>query len=529
MKKLHQIFLIAAVCALVLGVHIYWLSQKNGFHVDEGMTVALAFYNDYFMARNYDFDREYTGKELKEESFINNSGFKETLLDIQRLWRNNRDPPHTNLYYSLLRVSMMGLETTDIKLIIFRGGILNVILLIISFIFFFLVVKLLFPDSLLLQSCAVLCAFLSTATISNTVFLRPYQVQETMFIIFAFYFIKTINTRSFNKLTVLPLFSLITGVTLLTGYYAVIFIGLFGLYAIYINCKGKTYKKIIFYFAVLCMGLIVATALYPRYLSGFVSYRGMETMYTLGRNIGGNITYSMMSGISLLWKHFLTLPVLIVCFACLVLLFVYRQKLLVQKQALCVFIIALLYLFITLVIAPYKILRYGMPVYPFFILLPLMLINAVREKKPRLSVAAMLVLCACFLAGAVNQHKIENLFRNKPQEYVFAQDKDVPVYVLMHRYSSWKYGNLSPYFNDEQKYYFFAQYEDIFDKDDWEFYLVLEKFPGFDEIYDEHFKILKSFSMTGGEPETIDDYFLGAKVRRYSDRRSGTLVENEPK
>ncbi|MDR0320486.1 MAG: hypothetical protein LBI28_03205, partial [Treponema sp.] len=239
MKKIHQILVIAAACGLVLGVHIYWLSQKDGFHVDEGMTIALTFYNDYFMARNYDFDREYTGKEIKEESFINNSGFKETLLDIKRLWEDNRDPPHTNLYYSLLRIGMMGLETTDIKPIIFRGGILNVMLLIVSFIFFLLLMRLLFPGSLFLQCAVTVCAFLSTAVISNTVFIRPYQIQGTMFIIFAYYFIKTINTtntKAFN-VKVLLLFSLITGVTLLTGYYAIVFIGLFGLYAIYINCR----------------------------------------------------------------------------------------------------------------------------------------------------------------------------------------------------------------------------------------------------------------------------------------------------
>jgi hypothetical protein len=513
MKKLHQVLIIAAACALVLGVHIYWLSQKNGFHVDEGMTIALAFYNDYFMARNYDFDREYTGKELKEESFVNNSGFKETLLDIKRLWKDNRDPPHTNLYYSLLRIGMMGLETTDIKPIILRGGILNIILLLVSFVFFFLLMRLLFPGSFLLQCAAATCAFLSTAAISNTLFLRPYQVQETMFIIFVYYFIKTINTISFNKLTVLPLFSLITGVTLLTGYYAVIFIGLFGLYAIYINCKGKAYTKIIFYFSVLLLGALIATALYPKYLSGFVSYRGHETMYTLTKNFGGNITYSLMRGVTLLWKHFFTFPVLAVCFACSGLLLIYKQKLVIQKQALFIFIIALLYLFLTLIIAPYKVLRYGMPVFPFLILLPVMIIHSMREKTPRFSIAAMLVLCVCFFAGALNQHKIENIFRNKPNEYIFAQDKDVPVYVLMHRYSSWKYGNLSPYFNDEQKYYFFAEYDDILNRDDGEFYLISEKFPGLIKTNDERFEVLEQFSMTGGEPETMDDYFLGEKLR----------------
>jgi hypothetical protein len=510
-KILPRALFLFAACALVLGVHIYWLSQKNGFHVDEGMGINLAFYNDYFMARNYDFDREYTGKELKEASFINNSGFKEALLDIKRLWQNNRDPPHTNFHYSLLRISMIGLETTDIKPIIFRGGILNLILLTVSFIFFFLLMRLLFPGSFLLQLLATMCAFLSTAAISNTLFLRPYQVQGTMFIIFVYYFIKTINTISFNKLKVLPLFSLITGVTLLTGYYAVVFIGLFGLYAIYINCKEKTYKEILFYFAILCLGVLIATALYPKYLSGFASYRGVETTYTLTKNFGGNISYSLMSGVKLLWEHFFTLPVLIVCIVCPVFLFIYKQKLLVQKQALYIFVVALLYLFVTLILAPYKVLRYGMPIYPFLILLPVMVINSMREKIQKISIAAMILLCLCFLAGTVNQNKIENIFRDKPNEYIFAQEKDVPVYVLMHRFSSWKYGNLSPYFNDEQKYHFFAQYDDIFLKDDREFYLVLEKFPGFDEIYDERFTILESFSITG--PETPDYYFLCAKVR----------------
>jgi hypothetical protein len=220
-----------------------------------------------------------------------------------------------------------------------------------------------------------------------------------------------------------------------------------------------------------------------------------------------------MCGVTLLWKHFFTLPVLAVCIACLVFLIIKKQKFIIQKQALYIFIASLAYLFITLIIAPFKILRYVMPVFPFLILLPVMIINSMGETTKKFSITAIIMVSLCFIAGTVNQNNIENIFRNKPNEYIFAQDKDVPVYVLMHRFSSWKYGNLSPYFNDEQKYYFFAEYDDIFDRNDKEFYLVLEKFPGFDEIYDERYEILETFNMTGGEPETVDDYFLGAKVR----------------
>ena len=154
MKRLHQLFvlfILLILYSLVLGIRIYWLSQKNGFHVDEGLSVTIACYNDYMWWSNYEFDREYSGKEVKEISLCDNDSFKNVLGDIYRLWKDNRDPPHTNLYYSFLRLSLAGLKTGDIKPIIFRGGILNLIFFTISFIFFFLLMRFLFPDSKLLQ------------------------------------------------------------------------------------------------------------------------------------------------------------------------------------------------------------------------------------------------------------------------------------------------------------------------------------------------------------------------------------------
>jgi hypothetical protein len=524
MKKSYQVLILVAVYLVALGFRVYWLSQKDGFHVDEGMTVALSFYNDYIISRNYDFDREYTGKEIKEESLVNNSGFKETLLDIKRLYTDNRDSPHTNLYYTFLRISLMGLKTTEIKPIIFRGAILNLIFFTVSFIFFFLLMRLLFPDSILTQFTALICAFLSTATLSNTLFLRPYQIQETMFIIFSFYFAKNINTKNFiihggkqiiEKVSLLILLSFITAITLLTGYYALIFIGLFGLYIVYINCKNRTFTEIIFYFLVLCLGFILTLVLYQKYLAGFTSYRAFETKSTLSANVMGNIKYSLICGLTLLWKHFFTLPVLIFCAGCVTFLIVCKQKLIVQKQALYIFITAILYLFLTLIIAPYKVLRYSMPVFPFFVILPAMLINSVRMKTLKSYVIIMSVLIFCFIAGAVNQNNIQNIFKHKPDEYVFNKEKDVPVYVIVNKYSAWKYGNLTPYFNDDQKYYFFENYDDIFSKNNREFYLVIENLPWFPfpEIDDERFEILKEFPITGGEVETVFNYYNCAKVK----------------
>jgi hypothetical protein len=142
-----------------------------------------------------------------------------------------------------------------------------------------------------------------------------------------------------------------------------------------------------------------------------------------------------------------------------------------------------------------------------------MLINSIKINKWKISAAVMSGLILCFIAGAVNQHNIENIFRSKPDEYVFSKDKDVPVYVIMSKYSTWKYGNLVPYFNDDQKYYFFENFDSFFYRNNSEFYLVIENLPWYPEINKDRLEILEEFSITGGEPETTENYFNGVKVR----------------
>jgi len=121
MKKMHQAIILAAIYLLALGIRVYWLSHKDGLHVDEGLTVAYACYNDFIVAENYEYGKKYTGKELKEASLVSSAGLKDALADVRDLWKDNRDPPHTNLYYSFLRLSLIGLKTGDVAPIVFKG------------------------------------------------------------------------------------------------------------------------------------------------------------------------------------------------------------------------------------------------------------------------------------------------------------------------------------------------------------------------------------------------------------------------
>jgi len=529
-RSLQSIIILFAVFAVVFGIRIFWFTQKDGFHVDEGMTLALTNYSDYITQKNYEYDREYSGREIKEISLIGGNSLKDALGDIKSLWKDNRDPPHTNLYYTILRISLIGINSADIKPIIFRGAILNLLIFTVSFIFLFLLIKHLFPDSVLVQYTAVLCAFLSTASISNTMFLRPYQIQEMMFIILCCLFIKIIdlennllNKKKYFLNEQIFLIALIVGITLLTGYYAVVFIGLMGLYVIIKKCKEKRFKDISFYILILVLGLIIAFVLYPKYFDGFKSYRGTETIKTLSVNTFENLKVSTLAAFSLLINHFFTIQTIAVCLFCTGYIIFYKQKLVIPKHALFIFMAAIVYIFVTLIIAPYKILRYGMPVYPFLAILPVILINSILGKSRKTAIIAAILLCVSFLPNAFNKNKIENLFIDKPAQYVFAQNAETPVYIFMYYFeewnyiATWKYGNLVPYLNNEQKYYFIKDYEELNSSPYNEFYVIIENFPPIVEFNNENYEVIEEFNISTGEPETpsgLGYYYIGKKVRR---------------
>jgi hypothetical protein len=91
MKKIITIPILVAIYLIALSIRIYWLTEKEGFNVDEGLSVTLACYNDYMWSANYDFNRTYTGREIKEVSLCDNSSIKNVFGDIYRLWIDNRD------------------------------------------------------------------------------------------------------------------------------------------------------------------------------------------------------------------------------------------------------------------------------------------------------------------------------------------------------------------------------------------------------------------------------------------------------
>jgi hypothetical protein len=248
----------------------------------------------------------------------------------------------------------------------------------------------------------------------------------------------------------------IVALTLLTGYYAVFFIAAFGLYVLYTNIRIKNIKEIQVYVIILIGALIIAQLFYPRYIYGFLSYRASETIQTFTNGFFGNAMASVVCIITIVRNHFFTIPVIVLCIAIAVYLLLLKQKITFNKLALLLLVTSFFYVIIVTFTAPYKILRYSMSVFPFFVLLPVILIYSIKNKY--ISNIAIALFCVLFFTN-LSGNKIEYVYKNKPKQYLFNEDKTVPVFVINNE--SWKYADMVPYFNDEQKYFFYDTVDDV--------------------------------------------------------------------
>ncbi|MWV71890.1 hypothetical protein DCO59_05875 [Helicobacter saguini] len=151
--KKNKGFVVATLCVflLCLGIRIYYANQKVDMHLDEVLSITLSEYNEMGWSRGFESDRIYSSDELKKGILWNDSSVLGAINDVGNLWKNNRDSPHTNLYYSLLRLWHIGFESpysTDLSDVYMRSISLNLVFFSLSFLMAFLLVRILFKDSI---------------------------------------------------------------------------------------------------------------------------------------------------------------------------------------------------------------------------------------------------------------------------------------------------------------------------------------------------------------------------------------------
>ena len=301
-KNKHLInFCILLILIFSISVRIYWAMQKELLHEDEYF--GISFINEqkwpYIDLNNIN---NTLGKDILKVIIMTDSSISDCINDIKELYKNTNDPQISNLYYSFLRLFFIGTDTVDIRELIIRGAILNCIFFLISYIFLYKLLKLLFEDKNEYILFFLIIMSLSPASITFSHFLRPYQMQEMFFIVITYIVIYTIYYDKYS-LKNLILTSIITGLgyLILTSSMLFIFILSFMLFLNYILTliknkekqfilspfiEIKSYKIILYYAAAFISALLVSRIFYTNFF-GMLFNNGDRALTTI--NFSGDI------------------------------------------------------------------------------------------------------------------------------------------------------------------------------------------------------------------------------------------------
>ena len=460
MKKFWSVFL---VFIMAFSVRVFFIHQKSGLHVDEALAYVISSGNNYGWTNNFFVNTEYTGSEIVNLTIGNPPSVKDAIKDVASMYVDNRDHPLTNLYYSALRLSSCCAEDYGLNSLINRGCALNLLFFCISFCYFFKLLQVLFKeeDKQKYIPFALLIAYMNTGAISNTLFLRPYQLQETMCVVMTYIFVLFYNDIKENKFNLHPkkfvLTAFVMSLVTLSGYFSLIYEGLLGLVLLAICFKHKAYKAAGSLVGLFVLNLIFANLLYLGFILGFTSYRAAD-VYSAGVDFISNLKLSA-SRIIVLFTHYLFYPVVLI--AAFISAFFAKKK--ERNNLLWIIVLcAFVWSAVVMYLAPYKILRYIVPVFP---LLSLVLADFVQKINFKaVYFYSFLYLWAAIFAssldyGAPRPEKIipfsapvENVFRRTDEQFAYRYKPDLPVFIS--EAEPWTATNLFTYVNPSQKYKF---------------------------------------------------------------------------
>lgn len=231
-RKLKVWFVLSIVLIFIClaGTRLLKVKDKDALFLDEYFTVMLANYLDYGCSIPFlDQDNVFTGKELKSIYMKDAAGMEDIVYDLFHLWKNTRDISHSNFYYSIMRCAFFHADTSDISDIVFRGMLVNMICFALSFFFMFKILWLLSRDYYV-TILMLIVIFASAVSLSGTLYLRRYQLEECLLIAFTYFFIKQIlEVKDLGRLcfTRTAVFFIVSSaltlwVDYLTGFYVCI-------------------------------------------------------------------------------------------------------------------------------------------------------------------------------------------------------------------------------------------------------------------------------------------------------------------
>ena len=435
-----------------LFVRIYWASKQEGMYWDEYHSLSFANYGTFANEDKINNYKNIKGFDILKDLTFDNSSMEDCINDIKRLYKDTNDPFISNLYYTFLRLAFIGREAVDMKNIIITGTILNCIFSIISFIFLFKILKLIFENKNEFIIFPLLIFSLSPISISFSMFLRAYQMQETFFIVITYF---VLNTIYYNKYSILNLIltSIIAGIGYLTLYSSLLFILILSAMLFFNYClnidkleflknkyailnpllKIKSYKIIIYYALAFISALFVSRILYNSFFASlFNANNRASSSLAFSGKLFNYINDLAFDGL---------LIILLALFVFILISKIIKKKdlnIIAEKSKfkLLIFIILLGLIFAILgdLTSPFKLERYSASSYIFILFFIPLIICFITNLKIRIILLSLISIIYIF-----------NITNSKRFVYFEVVDKD--KYVLTNNYNVYAYKSFINYYD----------------------------------------------------------------------------------
>lgn len=415
-------YLSIGVVALLL--REFWLISRNGLHVDESLSFVLSSYSNIGYL-DFPKDISITGDQLRAAMWFSDGTIHGLFKDVSDLWVYNRDQPHSNLYYTLLRI-WFGLSIDSRSLFIMMwAGQLNILLYIISFSFLAALAYKITNSHILTYLCVIM-AFFNHEAISNSIFLRPYQLQETLFIVY-FYATASLMSNTNRSYLYYLSFGFITALTLLSGYFAIILVGIISIFIVfycYLDMKGdiRTFIKraATYSLSTIVFGYII----YPPYL--FVKNYRKDEAISKASSLYDNALLSLKSMQIMDNVYFMFA---IASAACLAYALYRYRKCRDWRSYFAISFVTTIILWCLLVMffSPYKISRYIYPIIPLASIVYVFLVSSIRSQA--LKVASMSFVSLACLFTSYSNWFVDYQFREKPIECSFSSKGNVAFVI----------------------------------------------------------------------------------------------------
>lgn len=511
-KKILLLSIIIFILAFTL--RICGISLKQDMFVDETFTTQISNYSQYYSGISVPLDEKQilTGEDIKQEVMSLNPSIKDVINDVISLHQFTKDTPHSNLYYSLYRIWFSGYGKFELKKFITHGCTLNLIFFSFSFYYMYKLLKRLFGKESFLVPFGLFCAYLNTASISTTLFIREYALQECLFVALTYYVVKYYDFigKNISDYGIKDVFKLATiiSLTFLSGYYSTVLILLYAGLLIWRAIRLKDLDFLRFLFATAVATIYTIFLLYPGVIAVFTSYRTVET----GNKILGlkNLQESFLYGLLITIKYFYCIPII-------VLITYWFNK--IRKNHFVteihpifkkIYICALIWFVVIIFIAIYKLLRYVMPITPILMLIFPYIASFLHKKKSYITVLIFIYLTNLFLAfsGYIGINirsyipfaaKIDFITNYNHSNFLFKKDINLPVFIIQDGLQ----GPTASYIflEDKQKYYITNETPKIFPYK--HFYTIRYIVDSFSKPAD-----LAPIYQRVGEPKKCDDFYV---------------------